>query len=152
MPRMQITPDDFKRAKLVKPGWYPTLIKEVSEELNAKKDGMNIVLDIENADNKSEFVGVPAKCWFTEKFPQGAVSFSKAFNPAMSEAAIADVEFAEYKGRYIYAKWTTNRGRDGNDPPRNSVEDWAPLPKNWSHLAEVNALSSATSGVPGFDR
>lgn len=149
MPRLQITPDDFKRAKLVKPGWYPTLIKEVAEELNSKKDGMNIVVDIENADNKSEFMGVPAKSWFTEKFPQGAVAFAKAFNPTMPENALADVEFADYKGRYIYAKWATNRGKDGNDPPRNSIEDWAPLPKQWANLAEVG---TAVAAAGGFDK
>ena len=148
MPRLQITPDDFKRAKLVKPGWYPTLIKEVVEELNSKKDGMNIVLDVENADNKTEFFEVPTKVWFTEKFPQSAVSCVKAFNPKISEAAIADVEFSDFKGRYIYSHWITSRGKDGTEPPRNQIDDWAPLPSAWAHLQ--NVVVGPAAEVAGF--
>lgn len=151
MPRLTITPEDFKRAKIVKPGWYPTLIKEVVEELNAKKDAMNIVLDVENADKESEFFGVPAKHWLTEKYIPGSVALAKAFNPKMDEKELQDVEFGDFKSRYIYAKWQTNRGKDGTDPPRNTIEDWAPLPKKWAHLGEVKK-DEITGGVEGFEK
>lgn len=151
MPRLQITPEDFKRAKLVKPGWYPTLIREVVEEMNAKKDGNNIVIDVENADKESEFMGVPAKHWLTEKYVPGAVALAKAFNPKMDERQLQEVEFLDYKGRYIYAKWATNRGKDGTDPPRNSIEDWAPLPKKYEHLNTV-VETGAAAGVAGFEQ
>lgn len=149
MPRLQIAPEDFKRAKLVKPGWYPTLIKEVAEELNSKKDAMNIVLDLECADRESEFMGVPAKHWLTEKYIPGSVALVKAFNPKLNEAAVVDVEFNEFKGKYIYAKWATNRGKDGTDPPRNSIEDWAPLPSKFDYLNKA-AEQAASAGVEGF--
>jgi len=149
MPRMQINPEDFKRAKLVKPGWYPTLIKEVVEELASDKQSMNIVLDIENADKETEFIGVPAKHWLTEKFPQGAVALVKAFYPTISESAVADIEFGDFKGKYIYAKWGTSRGKDGTQPPRNAIEDWAPLPSKYSHLNTV-AEQGAAASVAGF--
>lgn len=152
MPRLQITPDDFKRAKLVKPGWYVTLIKTVTEELNSKKDATNIVLECENADKDSEYLGVPVKHWCSEKgvsMPGGAVSVIKAFNPKISEESMADVEFSEFQGRYIYAKWGTNRGKDGTDPPRNVVEDWAPLPSKYSALADVKK-DSISEGAAGF--
>ena len=148
MGRMTINPGDFKAAKIVKPGWYPTLIKDVTEELNSKKDAMNNIIDAENAD-KGEYNGVPVKVWFTEKFVPGIVAFFKAFNPTVSEAAIAECVFDEYKGRYIYAHWNTNRGKDGNDPPRNTIDDWAPLPKQFAHLNEVNPAGAAAS-APGF--
>jgi hypothetical protein len=151
MPRLQITPEDFKRAKLVKPGWYPTLILDVNEELSSKKDSMNIVLDLENSDRESGFFGVPCKHWLSEKgvaFPGGGASLAKAFNPTLDEGKIADVEFGDLKGRYIYAKWGQNRGKDGNDPPRNVIEDWAPLPKKYSDLA--NAVKDVSSDVEGF--
>lgn len=152
MPRLQINPEDFKRAKIVKPGWYPTIIKDVNLEPNSKRDGENIVLDVENADNKSEFLGVTAKVWFTEKFPQGSVNFVKAFFPNTDETQVADVEFEEFRGRYIFAKWGTFRGKDGGDQPNNRIDDWAPLPKQWAHLANINATdNAATSGI-GFDR
>jgi hypothetical protein len=154
MPRITITPEEFKRAKLVKPGWYPTLIKEVIEELNKKKDGMNIVVDAENADAETEFMGVPTKCWFTEKFPQGAVAYVKAFNPSLDEKQLQEVEFGDTKGKFIYAKWGTNRGADGQDPPRNEITDWAPLPKKYQKLIDANNSNTAAAGmgVGGFDK
>jgi hypothetical protein len=152
MPRMQISPDDFKRAKLVKPGWYPTLIKTVIEELNSKKDAMNTVLDCENADLESEFKEVPVKHWLSEKgvsMPGGAVALAKAFNPKMNELEMQDIEFGEFAGRYIYAKWETNRGKAGDEPPRNVIADWAPLPSKYQHL-EGKKANDATAGVGGF--
>lgn len=151
MPRLQISPEDFKRAKIVKPGWYPTLIKVVAEEMNSKKDAMNIVLDVENADKESEFFGVPAKHWLTEKYIPGSVALAKAFFPKMDEAAIQDIEFGDFQGKFIYAKWSTNRGKDGQDPARNAIEDWAPLPTKYQHLnaAKVDEVAGA---VAGFDR
>jgi hypothetical protein len=152
--RMQLTPDDFLRAKLVKPGWYATLIKTVVEELNSKKDANNVVLDCENADPESEFRGVPVKHWLSEKgvsMAGGAVSLAKAFDPKMKEDAIAEVEFEDKAGRYIYAKWETSRGKDGQEPPRNVIVDWAPLPAKLRYLDErVTAGSAATAGVGGF--
>jgi hypothetical protein len=151
--RMQITPDDFKRSTIVKPGWYPTLVKDVGEEMNAKKDAMNIVLDLENADKEAGFLGVPCKHWMSEKgvsFAGGAASFFKAFNPKLDETQIVNVDFESYKGRYIYAKWITFRGKEGNDPPQNRIEDWAPLPKKYQDLAE--AVVSITDGIEGFAR
>lgn len=149
MPRLQINPEDFKRAKIVKPGWYVTFIKEVNEELAKDKQSQNVVLDIEVADPESEFKGVPAKHWFTEKFPQGAVAFAKAMNPGIPEDKVADVEFNDYKGKFVYAKWATNRGKDGTDPPRNSIEDWAPLPSKYAAL-NAGVADAVTAGVGGF--
>lgn len=149
--RIQITPDDFKRAKLVKPGWFPVLIKEVVDELNNKKDAMNSVLDIEIADKESEFFGVPIKHWLSEKaatMPGGLVAYFKAFNPGASEATAADFETIDTKGLYIYAKVKTDRGQDGSAPPRNAVEDWAPLPQKYAQLAQV--LTGPAAGVSGF--
>jgi len=151
MPRLSISPDDFKRSKSVKPGWYVTLIKDVTEELSSKKDSMNIVLDCENAERDSEFYKVPCKHWLSEKgmaFPGGAASVAKAFNPTLDESKMADIEFADLRGRYIYAKWNVYRGKDGNDPPQNRIEDWAPLPKKYSDLA--NAVVDVASDVDGF--
>ena len=153
--KMQLTPDDFKRAKLVKPGWYPTLIKTVTEEPNSKKDANNVVLDCENADPESEFREVPVKHWLSEKgvsMPGGAVAFSKAFDPKMSEDAIADVQFDDKAGRFIYAKWETSRGKDGQDPPRNVITDWAPLPSKFRYLDErTQAGTGAAATVGGFN-
>jgi hypothetical protein len=151
--RMQITPDDFKRAKLIKPGWYPFLIKEMTEELNSKKDATNIVLDTECADKESEFFGVPVKHWISEKgvaMPGGGVSFAKALNPGLDETKMVDFDFSVGKGKYIYAKIKQDRGKEGTDPPRNVIEDWAPLPKKFEALIAANGGQVDTSGVEGF--
>lgn len=154
MPRFQINPDDFKRAKLVKPGWYPTLLKSIVDEQNSKKDGFNSVIDAENADRESEYMGVPVKHWLSEKgvsMPGGAVAMFKAFNPGVPEDKMADFDPMEYQGRYIYAKWETNRGKDGTDPPRNVLVDFAPLPAKYSHLKDVKSGDAmAVAGVGGF--
>lgn len=151
MPRLTINPDDIRRAKIVKPGWYPTLLKAVTEEPNAARTGTNIVWDVECADDKSEFYEVPAKLWFPDSFPQSSVALVKAFNPKLDEKAVHDIEFADFTGLYIYGKWATNRGKDGTAPPRNTVEDWAPLPKQWLHLAGVK-VDPKVEGVGGFDK
>lgn len=149
MPRLSITPEAFKSAKLVKPGWYPTLIQDINEELAKDKTSMNIVLDVVNADKDTEFFGVPTKHWFTEKFVQGVVSFAKAMLPGLPEDKVADVEFGDFKGKYVYAKWGTNRGKDGTDPPRNAIEDWAVLPSKYGYLND-QAASKAAEGVASF--
>jgi hypothetical protein len=151
MAKLFISRDDMLRAKLVKPGWYPTLITDVNEELSSKKDSTNIVLNLENADRDSGFFSVPCKHWLSEKgvsFPGGAAALAKAFNPNLDEEKGAEIEFGDLKGRYIYAKWGQNRGKDGNDPPRNVIEDWAPLPKKYADLA--NAVKTVGDDVEGF--
>lgn len=147
--RIQITPDDFKRSKIVKPGWYPTLIREITIEINSKKDANNVVLDCENADNESEFYQVPVKHWMSEKVPYmpgGLVGLALAFDPKMDQTKIADVDYELYKGRYIYAKWETSRGKDGQDPPRNVIADWAPLGPKHQHLKEGVVSSPDVEG------
>ena len=153
--KFQINPDDFKRAKICKPGWYVTLLKNIVTEPNSKKDGFNDVIDAENAEKDSEYFGVPVKHWLSEKgvsMPGGAVAFFNAFNPGVDQTKMAEFDPCDMKGRYIYAKWATSRGKAGDEPPRNVIEDWAPLPSKYAHLKEVNAGESAvTAGVGGFD-
>lgn len=150
--KMQLTPDDFKRARIVKPGWTVLLLKEFSEELNSKKDAMNVVVDTVIGDNESEFFDTPIKHWFSEKavsMPGGAVSFFKAFNPKWDESKMAEAQFDDKAGMYIYAKIKTDRGVDGSQPPRNVIEDWAPLPAKYRHLND--AAAKATAGVGSFE-
>jgi hypothetical protein len=153
MGRMTFTLDDVKASKLIKPGWFPVLLKEFTSEINSKKDAMNEVLDAEIADRESEFFGTPIKHWFSEKgvrMPGGAVSFARAFNPKASDEEIAKegIDYDSKRGLYIYAKIETNRGKDGQDPPRNVIADWAPLPPKFKALNEGAAV--AVAGTPTF--
>lgn len=157
--RMQIDPTDFLRAKLVKPGWYVTFLKDMVDEPNSKKDGFNTVLDAELAEKGSEFYGVPVKHWFSEKgvsMPGGAVAFILAFNQKLDQSKQADIELRDYKGKFIYAKWDTDKGADGTQPPRNVVKDWAPIPLTGPRAEEFltfvkqNEGQVAVAGVTGF--
>lgn len=149
---MELSSDDFKGARIVKPGWYPVLLKEFSEELNSKKDAMNVVVDTIIADPESEFFDTPVKHWFSEKavrMPGGAVSFYKAFNPKHDDNKSARATYLDKAGQCIYAKIKTDRGADGSAPPRNVIEDWAPLPAKYKGLAE-KATQGATAEVGSF--
>lgn len=157
--RMQIDPTDFLRAKLVKPGWYVTFLKEMVDEPNSKKDGFNTVLDAELAEKTSEFYGVPVKHWFSEKgvsMPGGAVAFVLAFNPKMDQSKSQDQELKDYQSKYIYAKWDTDKGADGSQPPRNVIKDWAPLPtsgpkaEEFQQYIKANEGQVSVAGVAGF--
>jgi len=154
---MSFDADDVKRSKIVKPGWFPVLLKDFNEELNSKKDAMNVVLDAEIADRESEFFGTPIKHWFSEKgvsMQGGTVSFARAFNPKMTDEELSQLgqngfPFDDVRGLYIYGKLETNRGKDGQDPPRNVIVDWAPLPVKFRELNE-KAKVGATSTVDSF--
>src|SRR5262245_43406732 len=152
--RMELTSDDFKGARIIKPGWYPLFLKEFSEELNSKKDAMNVVVDTIIFDSESEFFDTPVKHWFSEKavrMPGGAVSFFKAFVPKHDDNQRASVTFDDKQGQVIYGKIKTDRGPDGQQPPRNVIEDWAPLPAKLRHLQEkADKATSATAGVDSF--
>lgn len=158
--RMTINPDDFLRAKLVKPGWYILFLKEMVDEINSKKDGFNVVTDVEIAEQDSEFYGVPVKHWFSEKgisMPGGAISLILAFEPKINQSSMQEVDINQYKGKYIWGKVDTDRGQDGMQPPRNVIKDWAPLPNAGPNgekarkFVELNQGGSAAAGtVPTF--
>lgn len=149
--RMELTSDDFKGARIIKPGWYALLLKSFNEELNSKKDAMNVVCDTVIADPESEFYDTPVKHWFSEKavrMPGGAVSFFKAFVPKHDDNKAATATFDDKEGQVIYGKIKTDRGADGQQPPRNVIEDWAPLPAKLRALAEK--VQQAASAGDGF--
>lgn len=141
MIRMNITPQDVKSQKLVRPGWYLVKILEIKEELAKDKESTNIVLDV--VGNEGDAMGVPIKVWFSEKFPAGAIGFVKACGGRVSEDEGVDPSFdwESQRGRSVKAKIVTNRGKDGQDKPRNAIDEWAP--------AAVSADAEAPA-VEGF--
>jgi len=124
--RLNITPTDVKAQKLVRPGWYNVKVVEVKEELAKDKESTNIVVDIVGLEGDAD--GVPVKNWFSEKFPQGGISFVKACGGQVSEETGVDPSFdwERQVGKTVKAHIVTNRGKDGQQPPRNSVDEWAP--------------------------
>jgi hypothetical protein len=140
--RLNITPQDVKATKLVRPGWYNVRINEVKEELAKDKESTNIVVDVLGAEGDAD--GVPIKNWFSEKFPQGGISFVKACGGSVSEDQGVDPSFdwERQAGKVVKAHIVTSRGKDGQQPPRNVIDEWAPL-------ASVGEAAAVPAG--GFD-
>jgi hypothetical protein len=141
--RMNITPQDVKAQKIVRPGWYPVEIKEVKEELASDKESTNVRVNVEGLDGDAK--GVPVPTWFSEKFTQGAIPFVKATGGRVDEESgiDPDYDFGAQEGKRVMAHIVTSRGKTGNDKPRNQIDDWAPLTAVTS--------SDQLSDVAGFE-
>lgn len=139
--RMNITPADVKRSKIIQPGWYPFLITDIKEEPSADKKSVNVVLDLEGKEGDAE--GVPVKHWFSEKAPGFAIPFVRATGGRVTEEEGIDpnYDFAAQRGKVVMGHVITSRGKDGTQPPRNSIDDWAP----------VGASEAAAPAAAGFD-
>ena len=135
--RFQVTPQDVKRSKTVRPGWY--LAKVTKVELADAKDGQskNIVIDLEGLEGDT--LGVPFKTWVSEKAPGLAVPIIKAFGGQVSEDTGADFDFDTILGREVKIEVITDKyqGR-----PTNKINDWAP--------ASLNTGSAPAVPVGGF--
>lgn len=132
MLRFQVSPQDVKRSKIVRPGYYLAKVTKVS--LEDAKDGQskNIVIDLEGQEGDSQ--GVPFRTWVSEKAPGLAVPIIKAFGGQVSESEGADFDFEAIQGQMVRIEIVTDRyqGR-----PTNKINDWAPA-----------AVTSAAPSVP----
>lgn len=121
MARFQVSPQDVKRSKNVRPGWY--LAKVTKVELADAKDGQskNIVIDFEGLEGDA--MGVPFKTWVSEKAPGLAVPIIKAFGGAVSEETGADFDFDTIVNQQVKIEVVTDKyqGR-----PTNKINDYAP--------------------------
>lgn len=145
--------------KLVRPGWYPTKIEEIDEKLAKDKESMNIIVDVTGGPD-CDAAGVPQKNFFSEKFIQNINPFIRATSAQQGipkEKVLdektglhPDYDIKKTKGVYVYAQWATDRGKDGQDKPRNSIVDWAELPKELAHLNPTPAVAGAV-GAAGFE-
>lgn len=135
--RFQVTPQDVKRSKTVRPGWYVCQVTKVA--LEDAKDGQskNIVIDLEGKEGDAN--GVPFRTWVSEKAPGLAVPIIKAFGGQVSEETGADFDFDSIMNQMVRVEIITDKyqGR-----PTNKINDWAP--------ANVGNAVAATPGVGGF--
>jgi hypothetical protein len=119
--RFQVTPQDVKRSKVVRPGFY--LARVTAVKLEDSKDGQskNIVIDLEGEEGDAK--GVPFRYWVSEKAPGLAVPIIRAFGGKVSEEEGSDFDFEGIKGRSVRIEIITDKyqGR-----PQNKINDWAP--------------------------
>jgi hypothetical protein len=154
--RLAITAKEVKAEKIVKPGWYPTKILKVTKEIAKDKESENFVVDVEGLEGDAS--GVPCKVFFSEKFIQSINPLVRATSEqqgiptekVLTEEAGIDPNYDLEKivGATVDAKWVTNRGKSGDDKPRNAIDDWAPL-KAGSPFYQ-GPPSSTTIGAAGF--
>jgi hypothetical protein len=136
--RFQVTPQDVKRSKIIRPGWYIAKVTKVN--LEDAKDGQskNIVIDLEGKEGDAS--GVPFKTWVSEKAPGLAVPIIKAFGGAVSETEGADFDFDSILGKDVKIEIVTDKWQGR---PTNKINDWAP--------ATIGASSSAPAvPIGGF--
>lgn len=119
--RFQVTPQDVKRSKTVRPGWYLATVTKVALEDSKDGQSKNIVIDL--LGNEGDAEGVPFKTWVSEKAPGLAVPIIKAFGGQVSEEAGADFDFESIRGKSVRIEIVTDKyqGR-----PTNKINDWAP--------------------------
>jgi hypothetical protein len=132
--RFQVTPQDVKRSKTVRPGWYLAQVTKVA--LEDAKDGQskNIVIDLEGKEGDAN--GVPFRTWVSEKAPGLAVPIIKAFGGQVSEESGADFDFDSILNQMVKVEIITDKyqGR-----PTNKINDWVP--------ATVGNTGTAAPGV-----
>lgn len=143
--RLSITPEDVRAEKLVRPGWYPVEIKEVKEAMAKDQVSSNIVVDVEGLEGDAK--QVPIKNFFSEKFPQGGIAFARACGAKITEEEGIDPNFdwELQKGRKVKAHIVTNKGKSGQDKPRNAIDDWAPM------SVALDEATAAAVGSEGFE-
>ena len=154
--RLSITAKDVKAEKLVKPGWYATVVKKITQEIAKDKESHNFVVDVLGKEDDSD--GVPVKCFFSEKFIQSINPFVRATGPLqgipepLSEEKGLDENYALEKAveNVVYAQWVTDKGKDGQQKARNQIADWAPLPSTHPLYVEPGD-AAADVGAEGFE-
>ena len=136
--RFQVTPQDVKRSKIVRPGWYLAKVTKVA--LEDAKDGQskNIVIDLEGME--SDVMGVPFKTWISEKAPGLAVPVIKAFGGKVTEEEGSDFDFDTIVGKTVRIEIITDKWQGR---PTNKINDWAPT-------ALTGGAPTAAVPVTGF--
>ena len=133
--RFQVTPQDVKRSKTVRPGWYIAQVTRVA--LEDAKDGQskNIVIDFEGKEGDAN--GVPFRTWVSEKAPGLAVPIIKAFGGQVSEEQGADFDFDTILNQMVKIEIITDKYQG---KPTNKINDYAP--------ATIGNAASNAGGVP----
>lgn len=116
-----ITREDMLRSKVIEPGWYKVVIKNVTQE-PAKTDGStNTWVDMVITDGPSK--DVPLRKNFSEKAPGFAVPFLAALGTSVGEQGMTvDMSLAKGKSLLVYVL-----NKSYNNQMQNSVEDFKSL-------------------------
>jgi len=130
--RFQVSPQDVKRSKSVRPGWYEAEVTGVKVEDAKDGQSKNIVIDL--LGKEGDAMNVPFRTWVSEKAPGLAVPIIKAFGGTVSEDEGADFDFETIKGMMVRVEIITEKyqGR-----PQNKINDWAPATLSTARSTKV---------------
>jgi hypothetical protein len=121
MPKLNITPEDLKKAMVCDANWYPVNIDSVTEETNKKGDAQNIIIDMtvlpSEDEDKNKFAGVTLRRYFSEKAPGMASNFIVACGGTIDTETGGEFELESAAGKQIeaYVKPRQYEGRMVND-------------------------------------
>ena len=119
--KMTITEEDLLRSKIVTPGWYKAVVKDINQEQAADGQSLNTIVDIIVTED-GEFKGVPLKRYFSEKAPGFSVTFFEACGAKIAAGSSYAWEPCKGKTLQVYVINGEYRGRK-----TNVAEDFRPV-------------------------
>ena len=117
-----VSREDMLRGKTVDPGWYKTIIRNVSQEPASTDGSTNTIIDLIITDD-GPFKDVPLKRFFSEKAPGFAIPFLIACGAKVGEQGVT-VNMEHCKGKTIM---TYVGNGMYNNRPTNNAEDFRPV-------------------------
>lgn len=121
--RLNVTPQDMKASKIVKPGWHILEITENVTKPNKEGDAMNVEFSFVGAEGDAK--DVPFKYWLSEKAPGFSIQLLTAlgFKLSETEANTIDIKDGQFKGRKVKAKIEIGMY---NNRKQNQISEFAP--------------------------
>ena len=121
--RLNVTPEDMKASKIVKPGWNVLEVTDNVTKPNKEGDAMNVEFSFVGRGGDAD--GVPFKYWLSEKAPGFSVALLTALGFKLSETEANTVELkdGQFKGKRVKAKIETGTY---NNRKQNQISEFAP--------------------------
>jgi hypothetical protein len=124
MPLLTITPEEIKRRKIVKLGWYHMRCKDVRFEKSRDKDSYNHIFDFVGIEGDAK--DVPFMVFVPEKYPDMGIGLVEAFlgKKLDEDSGLADFDPRNIKG--VILRGHVNPAKDSKGNMRNQIDEWAP--------------------------
>ena len=122
---LTLTRETILRGKIVDPGWYRCVVKDVNEDLTKSGDSTNYLVDLTIISPK-KFEGVPLRRLYNEKAMGFAIDYFKAFGVKNLDGSVERVNitpemFNATVGREVDVMVVTG---SYNNAPKNEVMDF----------------------------
>jgi len=122
MLKLQITPQDAKAAKILKPGPYRFKIDKVYGKLSKDKgEGKSMNYWFELVGLEGEAKDVPIRCIFNEKFITPIIPLLQALGQEVSEEDLTNVDLEAAQGQEVIGFVETQLY---NSKPQNNITSW----------------------------